>query len=60
MQGFPTASPRRDSLKTKGDIMAESWIRLSVTYPIPDEEDFSGLMFEQELYGLQGRRIQGV
>lgn len=30
----------------------ESWIRLSMTYPAPDEEHYDLYFFEQELYGI--------
>lgn len=31
--------------------MAESWIRLSITYPEPTEENFESWVFEQDMYG---------
>ena len=30
----------------------ESWIRLSITYPEPDDENFERYLFEQELYAV--------
>jgi len=31
--------------------MAESWIRLSITYPEPNDDNFESWVFEQDMYG---------
>ncbi len=35
----------------KRETMSESWIRLTITYPEPTDENFESCIFEQDVYG---------